>query len=84
MLVAQLRKALALRDTASTTITESERTWADADAKIKRAIEGFQKMNAVSMDTNEDIAEAKKSAQQFIDSALGALAGFAAGVGIGG
>lgn len=84
MLTEQMRSAIASRDQASDIILESERTWDAADAKIKRAIEDFTKMNEVALGTNEDIAEAKKSAQQFINSALDALAGLATGLGISG
>ncbi len=83
MQVAQLRAALRSRDDAATTINGSRRAWADADAKISRAIDDFKKMTNVGMATSAEIAKAKKSAQQFIDSALNALAGFAAGAGIG-
>ena len=79
----QLQAALALRDQASDTIAQSERTWREADGKIKKAIEDFRVMTGVAMSTNEDIAEARKSAAQFAESALSALAGLAGGVGLG-
>lgn len=80
---AQLQEALALRDQASQTIAESERTWREVDARVKKAIDDFKIMTATTMSTNEDIAEARKSAQQFVESALSALAGLAGGVGLG-
>jgi len=83
MTVTQLQSAIALRDQASQTITDSERVWREADAKIKKAIDDFKIMTTTAMNTNEDIAEAKKSAQQFVESALSALAGLAGGVGLG-
>jgi hypothetical protein len=83
MTVDQLQAALALRDQASETIAQSERTWREADAKIKKAIEDFKIMTSVALSTNEDIAEARKSAAQFAESALSALAGLAGGVGLG-
>jgi hypothetical protein len=79
----QLQAALALRDQASETIAQSERTWREADGKIRKAIEDFKIMTGVAMSTSEDIAEARNSAAQFADSALSALAGLAGGVGLG-
>lgn len=83
MTVAQLQAALALRDAASQAIADSERVWQDVDGKIKKAIDDFKIMTATAMNTNQDIAEAKKSAQQFVESALSALAGLAGGFGLG-
>jgi hypothetical protein len=83
MRVDQLAAALALRDKASETIAGSERVWQEADSKIKKAVEDFKIMNATALSTNENIAEAKKSAQQFVESALSALGGLAGGVGLG-
>ncbi|HVP12133.1 MAG TPA: hypothetical protein VMV94_13215 [Phycisphaerae bacterium] len=83
MKVDQLQAAMALRDQASETIAQSERTWREADAKVRKAIEDFKVMTSIALSTNEDIAEAKKSAAQFADSALSALAGLAGGVGLG-
>jgi len=82
MKVAQLETAIQLRDKASRTIADSERLWKEQDTKIKKAIEDFRVMTRVAMETNADIAEAKKSAQQFIESALSALGGMAAGFGL--
>ncbi len=80
---AQLQAALALRDQASHAIAESERTWREVDARVKKAIDDFKTMTATAMSTNEDIAEARRSAQQFVESALSALAGLAGGIGLG-
>jgi hypothetical protein len=83
MTVTRLQAAITLRDQASQTIADSERVWQEADARIKKAVEDFKIMTATAMNTNEDIAEAKKSTQQFMESALSALTGLAGGFGLG-
>ncbi len=82
MKVAQLKTAIESRDKASKIIADSERLWKEQDTKLKKAIDDFKVMTRVAMKTNADIAEAKKSAQQFIESALSALAGMASGFGL--
>ncbi len=83
MRVEQLRAALTLRDQASRTITESQSAWREADGMIKKAVGDFNVMTQVALSTNAEIADAKKSAQQFAESALNALAGIAGGIGLG-
>ncbi|MFH1418866.1 MAG: hypothetical protein ABII12_11355 [Planctomycetota bacterium] len=83
MRVEQLCAALTLRDQAFQTIAESQSVWRQADATVKKAVDDFNVMTQVALSTNAEIADARKSAQRFAESALNALAGIAGGVGIG-
>lgn len=83
MLAEHMMEAIQRRDDALTQLTASQANWKYADERMKAAIRAFEVMNMTSLATNEDIAAAKASAQQLIDSALSAIGGFAGGLGLG-
>ncbi|MBV6429799.1 MAG: hypothetical protein KIPDCIKN_04374 [Haliscomenobacter sp.] len=67
------------RDSAVAIVTESKSRWELVQASVRRASDDFVMMTNVSLSTNADIAEAKRSAQQFLDSALMAISTLATG-----
>jgi len=82
MPVATLKEELERRDRALAAVADSTHAWEQADARLAQAIDDFRVMTQVSLATNEQIAEARQSAQQFIESSLSALGGLAAAAGI--
>ena len=83
MPVSMLVREVAKRDEQFAALAVLQMQTAGQQAAIHQSIADFHDMNLIGLDDNEDIARAKASAQQFIDSALGALGGFAAGAGVG-
>lgn len=76
---ADLQVALARRDEALAVVSQSETEWARHQMACRRALANFAVMTEVTLATNEDVAQAKESWQAFLDSALTALGGVAAG-----
>lgn len=64
-------------------IDENEEIYHAVDQELTRAIAVFREMNVRGVETSEDILEARRSAQRLMESALSALAGVAAGLGVG-
>jgi len=79
MPVAKLKEEMERRDQALAAVADGTHTWEQADARLAKAIDDFRVMTQVSLSTNEEIAEARRSAQQFIESSLSGLAA-AAGI----
>lgn len=75
----QITEAIAARDRKLGELAVSGAKWKQISATMSAANTAFVKMNAATLATNEEIAAAEASAQQFMESALTALGSFAAG-----
>lgn len=84
MPAAKMLSEIEKRDAALTTIVESKHRWGAVQSSVSKAVDDFVLMTHVSLSSNADIAQAKRSAQQFIDSALVALSTVATGAAVAG
>ncbi len=78
--VEDLQSAVAARDAKLAAINASKASWAALHEPYAEAIGKFEAITDSTGETEEKILAAKASAQQFLDSALTAIGGIAAGV----